>query len=53
MSDSNPFELLKEEMESDELFLRVNAIHRIKIVCEVIGTDQIKSQLIPYLDKLI
>jgi len=33
MTDSgNPIDLLKEEMENDELFLRVNAIHKIKIV---------------------
>ena len=31
MSDS-PLELLKEEMESDEIYLRVNAIHRTKII---------------------
>ena len=29
MSES-PIELLKEEMESDEIYLRVNAIHRTK-----------------------
>ena len=53
MAEINPMELLKEEMESDEIYLRVNAIHRVKIVAEVIGTEQIKSQLLPYLEKLI
>ena len=31
MSD-NPIDLLKEEMDSDEIYLRVNAIHRTKII---------------------
>ena len=53
MAEVNPMELLKEEMESDEIYLRVNAIHRVKIVAEVIGSEQTKSQLLPYLEKLI
>ncbi|EGR34046.1 protein phosphatase 2 regulatory subunit A, alpha isoform, putative [Ichthyophthirius multifiliis] len=53
MSDSNPFELLKEEMESDEISVRVNAIHRLKIVATLMGADQIKSILIPYIESLI
>lgn len=33
MTDSgSAIDLLKEEMENDELFLRVNAVHKIKIV---------------------
>ena len=39
MAEVNPMELLKEEMESDEIYLRVNAIHRVKIVAEVIGSE--------------
>ena len=47
MSD-NPIELLKEEMESDEVYLRVNAIHRTKIIASLIGFDGIKSTLLPF-----
>ena len=47
MSD-NPIELLKEEMESDEIDLRVNAIHRTKIISSLIGFDGIKNTLLPY-----
>ena len=42
MSES-PMDLLKEEMESDEISLRVNAIHRTKIIAALIGFDGIKS----------
>lgn len=39
MVDVNPFDLLREEMESDEIYLRVNAVHRLKIVATLIGTE--------------
>jgi len=50
MTDGNPMDLLKEEMENDEIAVRVNAIHRIKIICTLIGQDGIKNQLLPYID---
>lgn len=50
MADINPFDLLREEMESDETHLRVNAIHRIRIVGTLLGTDGVKSTLLPYID---
>ena len=43
MVDTNPVELLKEEMESDEISIRVNAIHRTKIIASVIGFEGIKN----------
>ena len=39
----NPIGLLKDEMESDEVSHRVNAIHRTKIIASLIGFDGIKS----------
>lgn len=50
MSES-PLELLKEEMESDEISLRVNAIHRAKVIASLIGFDGIKNQLLPYFER--
>ena len=51
MADSvNPFDLLKEEMESDEIAVRINAIHRMKIIATLLGPDGIKNKLLPYLD---
>jgi hypothetical protein len=28
----NPLELFKEELENDETYIRVNAVHRIKTI---------------------
>ncbi|EGR33470.1 phosphorylase phosphatase, putative [Ichthyophthirius multifiliis] len=54
MSEANsPFELLKEEMESDEIYIRVNAIHRLRIVATLMGPELVKSTLLPYIDNLI
>lgn len=39
MTDINPFDLLREEMESDETHLRVNAIHRLKTVATLMGSE--------------
>ncbi len=51
MADTvNPFDLLKEEMESDEIAVRINAIHRMKIIASLLGTEGIKTKLLPYLD---
>lgn len=44
MADNlNPFDVLREDMESEETYLRVNAIHRLKIVATLLGPDKIKS----------
>jgi len=54
MSDNiNPLELLKDEMENDDISIRVNAINRITTICVLIGNDAIKNQLLPYLQDLI
>jgi serine/threonine-protein phosphatase 2A regulatory subunit A len=51
MADNlNPFDVLREDMESEETYLRVNAIHRVRIVAMLLGPEKIKSQLIPYFD---
>mmetsp|Transcript_15601 Transcript_15601/g.13329 ORF Transcript_15601/g.13329 Transcript_15601/m.13329 type:complete len:210 (+) Transcript_15601:60-689(+) len=51
--NTNAFDLLKEEMENDEVSIRVNAIHRLKTVVTVMGSDSFKSQLLPYIESLI
>lgn len=50
MGDINAFDFLREEMDQDEIQYRVNAIHRLKIVAEFMTTEQIKTQLLPYID---
>lgn len=36
MSDS-PFDVFKEDMENEEVYLKVNAMHRVKIVATLMG----------------
>jgi serine/threonine-protein phosphatase 2A regulatory subunit A len=50
MDQLNALDVLKEEMENEELFYRVNAIHRIRVVATLLPNDKIKSQLIPFID---
>jgi len=50
MEDINALELLKEELETEEVHLKVNAIHRLKTVILCIGVDDTLKKLIPYLE---
>lgn len=51
MTDSgNALDLLKEEMDNDECYLKVNAIHKLKIVASLMTPDQVKSILLPYVE---
>ena len=45
----NALALLKDEMSSEEIHLKVNAIHRLKTVIASIGAPEAVQQLIPYL----
>ena len=45
----NALGLLKEEMQTEEIHLKVNAIHRLKTVILSIGPSEVQSGLIPYL----
>lgn len=47
---TNGFGLLKEEMENDEISIRVNAIHRVRIVATLMSPEDVKSQLLPFLE---
>ncbi|KAM3135001.1 hypothetical protein pb186bvf_012825 [Paramecium bursaria] len=49
----NPFEVLKEDLENEELYLKVNAMHRTRIVAQLMGLDKIKSTLLPHFESLI
>ena len=50
MEDTNPLDLLKEEMETEEIHLKVNVIHRLKTVILVLGADETIKKVIPYLE---
>ena len=51
--EDNGLSLLKQEMQNEEVHIKVNAIHRMKTVILSIGKDETKQQLIPYIDELI
>jgi serine/threonine-protein phosphatase 2A regulatory subunit A len=48
-SDTTPIDLLKEEMSSGEVFIKVNAIHRLKILATILGPEATRTSLVPYL----
>ena len=50
MDEPNAIELLKEEMLTEEVYLKVNAIHRLKIVVLCLGPQETQTQLLPYLE---
>jgi len=50
MEDIDALALLKEELETEEVHLKVNAIHRLKTVILCIGADETVKKLIPYLE---
>lgn len=45
-----PLDFLKEEMESDQISVRVNAMSRTPIIAALIGNSSVEKDLIPYLD---
>jgi serine/threonine-protein phosphatase 2A regulatory subunit A len=47
--DLNPLDLLKEDLSSDETYIKVNSIHRLRLIATVLGSDTVKSQLLPVL----
>lgn len=53
MVEVNALNLLKEEMSTEEIHLKVNAIHRLKTVILSIGPSEVQSGLIPYLQSKI
>lgn len=53
MEDVDALALLKEELEADEVHLKVNAIHRLKTVMMALSEGEIKTELFPYINDLI
>ena len=52
MQNFNPFELFKEELDTDDLAVRVNTIHKVPIVATLMPVEAIKTTLLPYFDQL-
>ena len=53
MEDISALDLLKEEMETEEVNLKVNVIHRLKTVILSIGVEDTIKKLYPYLESTL
>ena len=53
MSDTSALDLLKEELDNDDIQIKVNAIHRFPIIMAVFTPDKIISDFIPFISKII
>ena len=50
MSSVSPLDLLKQELSSEQLYIRVNAIHRVPIIAVLIGQSKVRSELLPMIE---
>jgi len=50
MEDINALDLLKEELETEEIHLKVNVVHRLKTVILAIGVEETMKKLYPFLE---
>lgn len=50
-TDNDVMNLLKTEMQNEEIHVKVNAIHRLKIVVAALE-ERVNDLLIPYLQEL-
>ena len=50
VEDINALDLLQEEMNNDEINLKVNAIHRLRTVIMSIGAEETNRKLVDYLE---
>ena len=49
-AELSPMDLFKEEMENDQIHLRINAVHRVKLIATVLGEEGVFQLLVPYLE---
>jgi serine/threonine-protein phosphatase 2A regulatory subunit A len=47
--DSSPFELFKEELDNEDIQIKVNTVHRLSIVLALLTPDRITGEVIPYI----
>ncbi|OMJ69527.1 hypothetical protein SteCoe_32720 [Stentor coeruleus] len=51
--EPSALDLFKEEMSSDETYIKVNCIHRLRTIATVMGPDAVRTQLLPFLSSLL
>lgn len=47
--DSTPFDLFKEELDNEDIQIKVNTVHRLSILLALMSPEKITGDLIPYL----
>jgi hypothetical protein len=50
MENLNPLDVLKEELDTDDVAQKINAVHRLRIVGTIMGAEGIRNVLLPYID---
>ena len=45
-----PMDFFREELESDQIAVRVNAVHRAPVIAALIGEKSVEKELIPLLE---
>lgn len=50
MENLNPLDVLKEELDTDDVAQKINAVHRMRIIATIMGPEGIRSVLLPFLD---
>ena len=48
----DPFELFKQEIDSEEVHLKVNALHRLAMIATLTGKERVQKELVPYLESM-
>lgn len=50
---SDPIKFLFSELESANQATKINAVHRISIIITIVGPEQTKKTILPYLDTMV
>jgi len=49
-SETRPLQLLVDELKSDDVQLRLNAVHRVSTIALALGPQRAREELIPFLN---
>lgn len=51
--ETRPLQLLVDELKSDDVQLRLNAIHRVSTIALALGQQRAREELIPFLSESV
>lgn len=52
-TETRPLQLLVDELKSDDVQLRLNAIHRVSTIALALGPQRAREELIPFLSESV